>query len=228
VVPRRELRGVSGTPVRPRRAATALCQRRLARATADLERLERGLGSRHYPTPAKVAARIAVITKDRRVGAYLHTETGSGKPTLARRFDQDAINTEAATDGWYALLTKLPADQVNAAQVLILYKGQEAVERRYAAFKGPLAIATLYLKNNWRIATLTTVICLALLIFCLIERQVRQALAAQGHTKIQGLYADLRGGHGDGRRLPGEDRDDLRGHGRVRGPVAQPAQNDQP
>ncbi|MFI7636199.1 hypothetical protein [Nonomuraea sp. NPDC049400] len=32
-------------------------------------------------------------------------------------------------------------------------------------------------------------ICQALLIFCLIERQVRQALAAQGATKVNGLYA---------------------------------------
>ncbi|MEU7991329.1 hypothetical protein AB0B56_41435 [Streptosporangium canum] len=32
-------------------------------------------------------------------------------------------------------------------------------------------------------------ICLALLIFCLIERQVRQALAARGATKVDGLYA---------------------------------------
>ena len=32
-------------------------------------------------------------------------------------------------------------------------------------------------------------ICLALLIFCLIERQARQALAGKGHTKIDGLYA---------------------------------------
>ena len=174
-------------------AAANARTRKLQRAAADLERLERGLGSRHYPTPAKVQARIAVITKDRRVGAYLRTETGtdpdSGKPTLAWRFDQDAINTEAATDGWYALLTNLPADQADATQVLILYKGQEAVERRYSAFKGPLAVAALYLKNNRRIAALITVICLALLIFCLIERQVRRALAAQGHTKVQGLYA---------------------------------------
>ena len=70
-----------------------------------------------------------------------------------------------------------------------LCKGQEAVERRYSAFKGPLAVAALFLKNNRRIAALVTVICLALLIFCLIERQVRQALAEQGKTKLEGLYA---------------------------------------
>ena len=32
-------------------------------------------------------------------------------------------------------------------------------------------------------------ICLALLIFCLIERQVRRSLAGQGKTRVEGLYA---------------------------------------
>ncbi|GAA3805136.1 hypothetical protein GCM10022226_26310 [Sphaerisporangium flaviroseum] len=32
-------------------------------------------------------------------------------------------------------------------------------------------------------------ICLALLIFCLVERQIRQALAARNATKVDGLYA---------------------------------------
>ncbi|MFC0864998.1 hypothetical protein ACFHYQ_22145 [Sphaerimonospora cavernae] len=50
-------------------------------------------------------------------------------------------------------------------------------------------MAALYLKNNRRIAALITVICLALLIFCLVERQVRRALAARGATKVEGLYA---------------------------------------
>ena len=166
---------------------------KLERARGDLQRLERGLGSRHYPDQGKAEARIAVITASRRVGAYLRaqagTDPGTGKPTLAWRFDQAAIDAEAATDGWYALLTNLPAGEADAAAVLILYKGQEAVERRYSAFKGPLAVAALFLKNNRRIAALVTVICLALLIFCLIERQVRQALAGNGQTRVEGLYA---------------------------------------
>jgi hypothetical protein len=40
--------------------------------------------------------------------------------------------------------------------------------------------------NNRRIAALITVICLALLVFCLIERQVRLAIAPQ--TTLDGLY----------------------------------------
>ncbi|XVQ83004.1 hypothetical protein ACQP2K_29735 [Microbispora siamensis] len=76
---------------------------KLDRARDDLHRLERGLGSRHYPTTAKVAARIAVIARDRRVAAYLRTEAGTdpatGKPTLVWHFDQNAIDAEAAGDG---------------------------------------------------------------------------------------------------------------------------------
>jgi transposase len=174
-------------------AAAGARRLKLERARGDLERLERGLGSRHYPTQDKVNARIAVITRQRRVGAYLHTRTGTdpdtGKPTLAWSLDSEAIDTEAATDGWYALLTNLDPGQTDATQVLLLYKGQEAVERRYSAFKGPLAVAALFLKNNRRIAALVTVICMALLIFCLVERQARKSLAEQGQTKVQGLYA---------------------------------------
>ena len=174
-------------------AAASARAKKLDRARDDLARLQRGLGTRHYPTMEKVNARLAAISKDRRVGAYLHAETGTdpatGKPTLTWSFDQAAIDAEAATDGWYALLSNLDPDHTDATQVLIVYKGQEAVERRYSAFKGPLAVAALFLKNNRRIAALITVICLALLIFCLIERQVRHNLADQGQTKLKDLYA---------------------------------------
>ena len=169
-------------------AAATARTKKLDRARDDLDRLTRGLGSRHYPDEKAVTARVAVITRDRRVGAYLRTTPGTdpatGKPTLVWSFDQTALDAEAATDGWYALLTNLPPD-IDAAEVLRRYTGQEAVERRYGAFKGPLAVAPMFLHNNRRIAALITVICLALLIFCLVERQVRHAIAPA--TTIDGL-----------------------------------------
>jgi hypothetical protein len=51
-------------------AAVSARARKLDRARDDLQRLERGLGSRHYPTEDKVNARLAVITAGRRAGAY--------------------------------------------------------------------------------------------------------------------------------------------------------------
>ncbi len=170
-------------------AATARA-RKLERATGDLERLARGLGSRHYPTIDKVQARLAAIAKQRRVAALLRAEVGTdpatGKPTLAWWFDQAALATEQATDGWYALLTNLNPTHADAAEVLARYKGQEVVERRYGSFKGPLAVAPLFVQSNRRIQALVTVICLALLIFCLVERQVRRAIAPA--VLLQDLY----------------------------------------
>lgn len=159
-------------------AARAL---KLAKATTELERLVRTAGTRYHPTAGDVARRAAEIARKRRVTAYLRTtitNTGPapGTPAFTWTFDEHAIAAEAAADGWYALLTTLTPDQADAAEILIRYKGQQVVERRYSDIKGPLAIAPMFLKTNRRITALITVICLALLIFCLIERQVRRAL----------------------------------------------------
>jgi len=170
-------------------AAASARANKLDRAREDLDRLVRGLGSRHYPDEKSVTARITAIGSARRVNAYLRarvgTDTDTGKPTLAWSFDQAALDAEVATDGWYALLTCLPAE-IDASEILIRYKGQEVVERRYGTIKGPLAVAPMFLKSNRRIAALVTVICLALLIFCLIERQVRGAIAPA--LTLDGLY----------------------------------------
>lgn len=163
--------------------------RKLAQAGEELSRLVRTAGTRFHPTTGAVAARVTAIAAKRRVTAYLRTaitEDATGKPALTWHFDQAAIDAEAAADGWYALLTNLDPSQASPAEVFLRYKGQHIVERRYGEFKGPLAVTPLFLKTNRRIAALITVICLALLIFCLIERQVRQALAAHGE-KMTGL-----------------------------------------
>ena len=159
--------------------------RKLATAAGDLDRLVRTAGTRFHPTADAVAARVKAITTKRRAGAYVRTaitRDAAGKPVLSWHFDQAAIDASAAADGWYALLANLAPGQASPEEVFRRYKGQHVVERRYGEFKGPLAVAPLFLKTNRRIAALITVICLALLIFCLVERQVRKALAPHGAT----------------------------------------------
>jgi transposase len=152
---------------------------KLARARDDLDTLTRTAGTRHYPSVQAVTAKATAIARKRRVGTYLRTTltTGSdGKPAFTWAFDQAAIDAEVAADGWYALLTNLPAE-IDAAEVFLRYKEQPMVERRYGEFKGPMAVAPIFLRDNKRITALITVIALALLIFCLIEREVRRNLA---------------------------------------------------
>jgi hypothetical protein len=163
-------------------AAAVARVKKLDRARDDLDALRRGLGSRHYPSAAEVNARLAVIAAKRRVRDYLRHSVGTdavGKPTLEWHFDEAALDHEATTDGWYCLLTNLDPADADSADVLVRYKGQEVIERRYGNFKGPLAVAPLFLKSNRRIEALLSVICLALLIFCLVERQVRHAIAPE-------------------------------------------------
>jgi len=85
--------------------------RKLDRARDDLGRLERGLGSRHYPDADAVGARVRAITAARKLVGVLTAEVGTdpatGKPTLAWHLDQHALDAQARTDGWYALLTNL-------------------------------------------------------------------------------------------------------------------------
>ncbi|MFJ9034791.1 IS1634 family transposase [Streptomyces sp. NPDC102274] len=167
--------------------------KRLARAAEDLEKLQNSAGGRYYTNAEKVQARIGVITKSRRVAGCLRTTVTAGpdgKPALAWHFDQDVLAAEAAADGWYSPVTALTPQQADAAEVFRRYKGQGVVERRYGEFKGPLAVAPLFLDHNRRITALLTVICLALLVYCLIERQVRQALGPE--QTMAGLYPDNR------------------------------------
>ncbi|WP_327241885.1 IS1634 family transposase [Streptomyces sp. NBC_01320] len=167
--------------------------KRLARAAEDLDKLQCSAGGRYYNTAAKVEARIGVIAKTRRVASCLRTTVTTdtdGRPSLTWHFDQDVLDAQATADGWYALVTRLTPEQADAAEALRRYKGQGVVERRYSDFKGPLAVAPVFLEHNRRIAALISVICLALLVFCLIERQVRQALGPE--QTMSGLYPDNR------------------------------------
>ena len=167
---------------------------KLGRARTDLDTLARTAGTHHQPTVEAVTAKATAIARRRKVTGYLQatiTTDDTGKPAFAWTFDQAALDAEAATDGWYALLTNLPAD-VDATEVLLRYKDQPMVERRYGEFKGPLAVAPMFLRSNRRITALITVICLALLIFCLIEREVRRNLAPEfdmgGFYRNDGRY----------------------------------------
>lgn len=176
-------------------AAVTARAKKLDRARGDLDSLTRGLGGRHYPNAAAVHARLTTIKSNRRVTDYLRADVGTdadGTPTLSWSFDQVALDAEAATDGWYCLLTNLDPADADANGVLARYKGQEVVERRYGAFKGPLAVAPVFLKNNRRIEAILSVICLALLIFCLVEREARRAIAPEQKLAGLGGYRDAR------------------------------------
>jgi hypothetical protein len=160
-------------------AAAISRAKKLGRARADLERVRRGLGSPHYRTVDKVAERVATIARSRKVTGYLRAQTGTdpatGKPILSWSFDQAALDAEQATDGWYGLLTNLTVEQADAAEARGATRAKRQSSAVTARSRAPRGRAH-FLKTNRRIAAPGSVICLALLVFCLVERAVRKAI----------------------------------------------------
>lgn len=186
-----EVRTVFSHSARRAAASAAGRARQIDKARAALVVLHRNLGTRYYPDEAAVHARVAKITAECRVGAWLRTHVDThpdtGTPLLSWYFDEAALDLSAKADGWFALLTNQSVTEKDAAGVFLDYKGQEAAERRNSAFKGPLAVNPFYLENNQRIHGLLHVVGLALLVFSLVEREARRA--AGPSQLLPGLYA---------------------------------------
>ena len=179
------------------REVVAARERALAKAGDALTRVQRGLGGRHYKTRRQVDARVAkILTGPVADLISVTTATRAGRPTLTFARDHDAIAAAARTDGLYALATNLPG-RLSAARVLRLYKDQQIVERRHRDYKQTLKVRPIFLHNDDRIYALTSIVGIALLIFGLIESQLRRTLA--DHEQLPALLPEGRAAKPTGR-----------------------------
>jgi transposase len=95
----------------------------------------------------------------------------------------EAITTQAQRERRFVLATNvLDSQQLTDADLLRAYKGQPAVELSFKWAKNPAAIAPIFLETPTRIAALGGVYLIALLVYTLIERQVRKSLAMREET----------------------------------------------
>ena len=95
----------------------------------------------------------------------------------------EAIRTRARRESRFVLVTNVLAPQdLSDPDLLRAYKGQPAAELSFKWAKNPAAIAPIFLETPTRIAALGCVYLLALLVYTLVERQVRKSLAARGDT----------------------------------------------
>lgn len=180
------------------REVAAARERALTKAEEALGRVGRGLGGRYYKTRAQVDKRVAQIV-GRKLESLLivKTATRKGRPTLSFRRDEQAIERVAATDGLYALATNLPG-RLTANRVLSLYKDQQIVERRHRDAKQTLKVRPVFLHNDDRIHALVSLVGVALLIFGLIESEVRKHSDSE---RIAGLLPEGRAAIPTGRNI---------------------------
>ena len=175
-------------------------ERALAKAEAALARISNGLGGRYYKTRKQVDAKVARILANPRLRPLLTVTTGTrgGKPTLAWRRDHQAIEAATSLDGVYALATNLPG-RLSATSILRTYKDQHLVEQAHRANKGTLKVRPIFLHNDDRIAALVSIVGLALLVYGLIETDLRHALADD--QQLPGLLPEGRAARPTGRNI---------------------------
>ena len=182
------------------RESAAARERALSKAEEQLQRVKNGLGGRYYKTRKQVEQRVARIIAPNIEGLIsTTTATRNGKPTLTFTRNQDAIDAAARTDGIYALATNLPATRLTAGQLLRAYKGQQIVERRHRDIKQTLKVRPIFLHNDDRIYALTSIIGIALLIFGLIETELRKQL--HENELLPGLLPENRAAKPTGRNV---------------------------
>lgn len=156
-------------------------ERALAKAENALTRIRNGLGGRYYKTKKQVDTRVAKII-GRNIDGLITVTTGParrGKPSIRWQRNHAAIDATSQLDGLYAIATNLPdqpGQPLTALDVLKIYKDQWIVEQRHRDLKQTLHVRPIFLHNDDRIDALIAIIGIALLIFGLIEADLRRTL----------------------------------------------------
>ena len=161
-------------------AAQASRAKLLARAEDALARIGRGLEAKPRQDPEKLERRVAAAVAKGRVGNWLRTDIHRdhhGNVSLRWWRDTATLADSEQRDGLYALVTNMDPRRCSADRLLTLYKDQALSERAHHFLKGPLAVRPVFLKSNRRAAALVAVCSIALLVYGLIETELRNAIA---------------------------------------------------
>mgnify|MGYP000312523087 CR=1 FL=1 len=149
-----------------------------------------------YHTPAYGITEAAAKPKRGRPGRpakgenppaerYYSISATAGAPDAAK------VESAKALSGLFVLFSS--AGDLAADEVLGLYKGRPYIENRFAFLKDPRFVGPVYLKLPGRIEALCYVMLLALLVYSLFERRVREGLRAEGKSyRVAGSYKTMR------------------------------------
>jgi ribosomal protein L21E len=172
----RTLRALFVLSLDDKEAARKQRDKHLARAHDEITSLNRGVPQ--YTKDAHTLERKARAKLEKRHIDQLLTLTideTDGKPQARLTTNHDTLAAAIQLDGRYCLVTN---DQtLTDDQLFCAYKRQHLIESRFTDLKGPIQVRPVFLHTNRRIAALLAVISTALLLYALIERQVRQGLS---------------------------------------------------
>jgi transposase len=186
------------------------------RALNELAELRLKLSSprTRYRQEAKVAEAVQEILRARGVERWIATEIKEttketfrqdrrGRPNdqtryvketstrfeLAYHIDNARLAAETCGDGIFPLITN--DDSLSELDMLLAYKSQPSLEKRFSQLKTDFEVAPVYLKEVTRIQALLCVYFLALLTESLLERELRRAMDREAIASLP-LYPEGR------------------------------------
>jgi hypothetical protein len=105
------------------------------------------------------------------------------------RVEYELLAEEIKCDGFFPLITNELS--TSERDLLLAYKGQPALERRFEQLKTDFEVAPVYLKEVGRITALLCVYFFVLLVEALLERELRRAMARSDLASLP-LYPEGR------------------------------------
>lgn len=160
-----------------------------------LQRIARLLGKYDYIRRAVIQSRIdQALNKAKAKSYFQYTLIGSDEDQAweLRWERQTKVLTQAERfDGVMLLCTNVPAERLSAGDIMIKYKTQINVEQTIDFIKSPVQIRPMWLHSPRRLAGLTLLIMIAVLVAGLLEYQVRRHIAQTGEL-VRGLMPENR------------------------------------
>ena len=170
-------------------------QKDLDAGEQSLQRIARLLGKYDYTSRATIENRLTkVLTKAHAASYYRYTLSGStdkGDWTLEWSTNPDAIAQAERFDGVVLICTNVPVARLTSGDVMKKYKEQVNVEQTIGFIKNPVQVRPMWLHSPQRLAGLTLLIMLAVLVASLIEHHVRQEIA-KNKQLLKGLMPENR------------------------------------
>lgn len=109
--------------------------------------------------------------------------------TLSYAVDEEALEAAIGRLGWRVYATNQSAEQLSAAQLVLVYREEYLVERSLGRLKGqPLSLRPMYVERDDHATGLIRLLTIALRVLTLLEFVVRRRLTEEGE-ELTGLYA---------------------------------------
>jgi transposase len=164
-------------------------QARVAQAVEAILRESEAEGLLIVEIQAKTTETYRQERRGRRGPETRYVRTEATRSDLSWRIDHDRLAVEARCDGVFPLASNVTT--MSASDLLLAYKQQPRIEKRFSQLKTDFVVAPVFLKEVSRIQALLCVYFLALLVESLLERELRRAMAREGVESLP-LYPEGR------------------------------------